>query len=238
MDLRLSLIIPAYNEEKRLDKTLRAAETYLSSQECDSEIIVVDDGSRDRTAGLVRESFPEVRLVSYQPNRGKGHAVKTGMLAAQGDYRVFYDADGSTPIEEIDKVWPRFEAGADVVIGSRSLPESDVAVRQHPFRELMGRGFNALVRMLLRERFADTQCGFKAFSRKAAEAVFARQLLDGFCFDSELLYIAARLGFRIDEIPVRWLNSPDSRVRIVSDSARMFTDLVRIRLNDLRGKYT
>jgi dolichyl-phosphate beta-glucosyltransferase len=235
--VRLSLVIPAYNEEERLGDTLTKALDYFQMQPYASEIVVVDDGSQDRTAALVRDAFPQVHLVSYCPNRGKGYAVKAGMLAASGEYRVFYDADGSTPVEEIDKLWPCFEAGADIVIGSRSLPESDVQVRQHIIRETTGRTFNLLVKIILGEPFVDTQCGFKAFTARSAQTVFSRQRLDGWSFDTELLFIAGRHGLRIDEVPILWRNSPRSRVRIVRDSARMFIELFRIRLNGWLGRY-
>ena len=235
--MRLSLVIPAYNEEERIGETLRDVDAYLARQDYEAEVVVVDDGSGDATASAAQAASPEVRLITYQPNRGKGHAVRTGMRAAAGDYRVFYDADGSTPIHEIERLWPRFEAGADVVIGSRSLPDSDVQVRQHILRQSMGRTFNVFVKLLLGAPYIDTQCGFKGLTADATEVVFSRQRLNGFCFDAELLYIARKHGLRIDEVPVRWINSPDSRVRVVGDSLGMFCDLVRVRLNDARGCY-
>jgi len=235
--VRLSLVIPAYNEKKRIGGSLRRVAAYLGRQSYEFEVIVVDDGSTDGTASIVTASLPTARLISYTPNRGKGHAVKTGMLQAQGAYRMFYDADGSTPIEELEKLWPRFDDGADVVIGSRSLPESDVRVRQHWVREYMGRTFNVFVKLLVLRGFVDTQCGFKGFTAKSAEILFSRQTRNGFSFDAELLYIAKKHGQRIDEIPVRWLNSPASSVKTITDSLRMLRDLLVIRLNDLTGKY-
>ncbi len=235
--MRLSLVIPAYNEERRIGDTLVKAEAYLATCGYGAEIVVVDDGSSDATAELIRCSFPGARLLSYGKNRGKGHAVKTGMLAARGDFRVFYDADGSTPIEELGKLWPHFEDGADIVIGSRSLPDSDVEIRQRFLREHMGRAFNHLLKCILHEPFVDTQCGFKGFTAAATETVFSRQRMEGFSFDSELLFIALLRGLRVDEVPVRWRNSPDSRVRIVGDSLRMFLDLFRIRWDGLLGRY-
>lgn len=235
--MHLSIVIPAFNEEPRIGDTLRLANAYLSKQGYDAEIIVVDDGSTDRTAFVVQTLYPDVRVISYAQNRGKGYAVKTGMLAAAGDYRIFMDADGSTPISDIELFWPRFDDGADIVIGSRSLPQSQVIVRQHPFRENMGRMFNVLVKLLLIPGFIDTQCGFKGFTARSAQVVLSRQRLDGFSFDTELLYIAQRHGLRIDEVPVLWCNSPHSRVRMFADSARMFWDLFRIRVNGMAGKY-
>jgi len=237
LPVRLSLIIPAYNEASRIGNTLRDCLDYFARQDYDFEIIVVDDGSHDGTSELVRREFPNVRLISYAPNRGKGYAVKQGMLEAQGQYRLFYDADGSTPISEVDKLWVPLSAGADVVIGSRSSPGSQVELHQNPLREFMGRTFNLLTRILLGERFIDTQCGFKVFTAESTAQIFPRQTLDRFCFDAELLYIARTQGLKITEIPVRWINSPNSRVTLVADSARMLKDLFKIRLNAIRNKY-
>jgi dolichyl-phosphate beta-glucosyltransferase len=235
--VRLSLIIPAYNEAGRIGNTLRQSLDYFARQDYQFEIVVVDDGSHDGTADLVRREFQNARLISYTPNRGKGYAVKQGMLQAQGRYRLFYDADGSTPISEVDKLWGPFAEGADVVIGSRSSPGSQVELHQRPLREFMGRTFNRLTHALLGERFIDTQCGFKAFTAESTTRIFPRQTLDRFCFDAELLYIARAQNLRITEIPVRWINSPNSRVTLVADSARMLKDLFKIRLNAIRGKY-
>jgi dolichyl-phosphate beta-glucosyltransferase len=197
----------------------------------------VDDGSVDNTADMVRAMFPDVKVIQYRQNRGKGYAVKTGMLAATGEFRLFSDADGSTPIEELEKMWVPFAQGADIVIGSRSLPDSDVQIRQHIVRETMGRTFNFFVQSLLGQSFIDTQCGFKGFTSNAAKTVFSRETIDGFSCDTEILYIAMKYGLKIAEIPVCWRNSPHSRVRIFSDSFWMFADLLRIRHNDLTGKY-
>ena len=234
---RLSLIIPAYNEERRIAVTLDHILSYLARQDYGAEIILVDDGSLDTTAELVKALYPKVSVISYTPNRGKGHAVKTGMLAATGDYRVFYDADGSTPINELDRMWPCFEAGADIVIGSRSLPESDVQVRQHYIRESMGRTFNKFVKMLLGLPFVDTQCGFKGFTARSAQNLFPRQRRNRFSFDAELLYIARKHHLRVHELPVCWINSPHSRVKLLRDSFDMLRGIFRIRLNDLARKY-
>jgi dolichyl-phosphate beta-glucosyltransferase len=234
---RLSLVIPAYNEERRIAITLDRILSYLARQDYDAEILVVDDGSLDTTAELVRALYPKMNVISYTPNRGKGHAVKIGMLAATGGYRVFYDADGSTPIDELDRMWPCFDAGADIVIGSRSLPESDVQVRQHYIRESMGRTFNKFVKTLLSLPFVDTQCGFKGFTARSARIVFPRQQRNRFSFDAELLYIARKHHLRVHELPVCWINSPHSRVKIVRDSFDMVRGVCRIRLNDLARKY-
>lgn len=234
---RLSLVIPAYNEEGRIAVTLDRIEQYLSRQDYEAEIILVDDGSLDTTAEFVRALYPKVNVVSYKPNRGKGYAVKMGMLAATGDYRVFYDADGSTPIDELGNMWPCFDAGADVVIGSRSLPESDVQVRQHYIREGMGRTFNKVVKVLLGLSYIDTQCGFKGFTARSAQILFPRQQRNRFSFDAELLYIARKHHLRVQELPVCWMNSPHSRVKLLRDSFDMVRGILRIRLSDLARNY-
>lgn len=236
--MHLSIVIPAFNEEPRIEETLQQVTDYLSSQTYDAEIIVVDDGSTDGTVSVVQTIFPKVRIVSYDQNRGKGYAVKEGMLAATGDYRLFYDADGSTPIEESEKLWPLFEAGADVVIGSRSLPESDVQRHQPWYREKMGRVFNLILKLLALTHFPDTQCGFKAFTSEATATLFTAQTIEHFSFDAELLYIAQRKGLRVEQIPVQWINCPHTRVSAMTDSFCMFLDIVVIRLNAWRGKYS
>ncbi|MFP4499396.1 MAG: dolichyl-phosphate beta-glucosyltransferase [Candidatus Hydrogenedentota bacterium] len=235
------MVIPAYNEADRIVDTLHGAIGYLDAEPYDAEIIVVDDGSDDGTRAAVEgvgaAGRTPVRCVHYAANQGKGFAVREGMAAATGDYRVFYDADGSTPIAELEKLWPRFEAGADVVIGSRSLPESDVAVRQAWYRECMGKVFNGVLRLLGLTRFRDTQCGFKGFTAAACAVIFPRQTIMHFSFDAELLYIAQLHGLRVDEVPLRWLNEPKSRVHPVRDAVRMFWDLLRVRWRALRGGY-
>jgi len=236
----LSLIIPAYNEEARLEATLKRVCAYLDAQPWAAEIIIVDDGSTDGTRQVGERAFAHHCITEFHHhprNRGKGYAVRGGMLDALGRYRVFYDADGSTPIEELEKLWPRFEAGADIVIGSRALAASDIQVRQAWYREGMGRVFNALLRLLRLTPYRDTQCGFKGFTAAAAQAVFPRQHCDGFAFDAEVLYIAARLGLRIDEVPVRWLNCEHTRLDPVRHSAHMFLEVLRIRLRAWAGRY-
>jgi dolichyl-phosphate beta-glucosyltransferase len=236
-EIHVSFVIPAYNEANRIGSTLRRMCDYFAGQKYTHEIIVVDDGSVDSTADVVRREYSSARVMTHQPNQGKGYAVKRGMLAARGRYRFYYDADGSTPIAELDKAWPLFEKGADIVIGSRSLPESDVQVRQNLMRQSMGRTYNKIVKLLLREKMIDTQCGFKGFTAESTETVFRRQTMTGFAFDAELLYIARKHRLRIAEMPIRWLNSPDSRVSMFRDSLNMLTDVLRVRLRDWRGAY-
>lgn len=229
---RLSLIIPAYNEEQRLKESLPPVLEYLQAQPYSWELLVVDDGSKDGTSQLVRElagGRTNVRVLRNEPNRGKGYSIRRGMLEACGDYRLFSDADFSTPIDEVEKFWAAVEEGYDVVIGSRGLAESQLLVRQNILRETMGRIFNFLVQTLLIPGIYDTQCGFKMFSAKAAESVFPRQTLDGFSFDVEILYLALQHGFRIKEVPIRWINSPATKVSPLRDATKMFIDLLKIR---------
>lgn len=233
----VSIVIPAYNEEQRIAGTLTQWREYFTAQPYQVEFIVVDDGSRDNTSGIVRESFPDVEVISYQPNRGKGYAVKQGMLAARGDYRFFCDADASTPIEEIEKVWPEFDAGAAVVIGSRALRGSDIRVHQAWYRENMGRCYNLLLRGLGLTSFPDTQCGFKGFTAESCGIIFPRQTICGFGADCEILYIARKHGLSIAQVPVRWQNSAESRVHPIFDSMAMIREAFAIRRNIFLGKY-
>ncbi len=239
--LDLSIVIPAYNESRRIGPTLDAACSYLAGAGLRGEILVVDDGSSDDTAGVVArlaESRPTLKLLSNGRNRGKGYTVRHGVLEARGAVVLFADADGSTPMGEAAKLLAALGPGqADGAIGSRSLAGSDLARPQPWHRRAMGWAFRNLVRALAVRGFRDTQCGFKAFRREAAQDVFRRQTLDRFAFDVEVLFIARRRGYRVVEVPVRWLNDPDSRVRPGRDSAHMLADLVRIRWRALRGAY-
>lgn len=236
----LSVVIPAYNEEGRLAATVSRIVEYAGSNFDRYEVLVVDDGSTDGTAGLARElsiGRPELSVIRNEENRGKGYSVRRGMLSAGGDLLLLSDADLSTPIEEMDKLLRYIDEGYDVAIGSRGLSDSQVEVRQPWYRERMGKTFNFLVRSLLIRGFRDTQCGFKLFRGEAAGEAFGRSTINGFAFDVEVLVIAERLGFRIREVPVRWLNSPHSKVGVVRDSARMFLDLLVIKMNSLRNAY-
>jgi len=233
---RLSVIVPAYNEARRIAPTLSGIEAFLVDEDFDFEVLLVDDGSSDHTVEVARAAWKGEGLATLrQPaNQGKGAAIRRGMLEARGEWRLFTDADNSTPIEELDKLWPLTRARGgerayDVCVGSRALPESALETRQPFYREWMGRTFNLLVRALVLGGIHDTQCGFKLFSRTAAEAIFPRQQLGGWAFDVECLLLARGLGFRIAEVPVRWIDSPASRLNPLSDSARMFGDLLRLR---------
>ena len=230
----LSVVIPAYNEENRLGPTLETIKGYLAERDYTSEVLVVDNGSRDRTSEVARDGGVEVM---EERRRGKGAAVRTGMLAARGEYVLFSDADLSTPIEEVEKLLAELRAGADVAIASRGLPESNLVKRQPWYRELVGRAGNLLVRMMAVGGIADTQCGFKLFPREIARRVFPAQRLTGAAFDVELLFIVQHAGWKIAEVPVTWIDSPDTRFSRVRDSLDALKDLVRIRINWLLGRY-
>ena len=232
----ISIVIPAYNEERRLGSTLHAVERYLASGAWNfGEVVVVDDGSSDSTAELAEETG--VRVLRNVTNRGKGYSVRRGVLEARGDWVLFSDADLSAPIEELETLWSAaMSHGAQCVIGSRAVDPSLIAVRQSRFRERTGRLFNYLMRLQTGMPFKDTQCGFKLFEGSVAREIFGRQRLDGFGFDVEILFIAARLGYQTIEVPVRWSNSVGTKVNVWS-GAKSFADPLRVRWNGFRGKY-
>jgi dolichyl-phosphate beta-glucosyltransferase len=236
----LSVVIPAYNEESRIPPTLEKLHRYLKDRYGDFEIIVVDDGSSDNTPSAVEnlgQKLDGIRLVRYAENRGKGYAVRTGVLASRGTLVLMCDADLSTPIEEIEKLKRFIRDGFAVAIGSRGLKESDILERQPWYRENMGKMFNLFVRILVTGGIHDTQCGFKLFRGDIARELFSKSLIDGFSFDVESLFLAKESGYTIKEVPVRWINSPTSRVRIMSDPVKMFLELFQIKVNSLLGRY-
>ena len=225
----LSIVIPAYNEERRLPATLVDYVAYLSSRGFAYEVIVVNDGSSDRTKEVV-ENFsklnPAVRLINLERNQGKGNAVKTGALSAEGELVLFADADGATPIAELKRLEDGILAGADVAIGSRAKKAEDTAVRTKLFLKIRGQTFNRIVNALLLPSIRDTQCGFKLFKRECAKFCFERQRSKGFSFDVEILYIAQQAGFAIAEIPINWTNIPGSKVHPILDPLRMLRDVI------------
>ena len=237
----ISIVIPAFNEERRLPKTLTHIHEYLTARQLRAEIIVVDDGSGDGTAKLVEgvgQQYPEVRLSSNGRNRGKGFSVRQGMLEARGEIALFTDADLSAPIEEADKLLAVLREGkCDGAIGSRAVDRSLIMVHQSMVREFMGIVFNRAVRCITGIRFADTQCGFKVFRREPARIIFEQQRIEGFGFDPEILFLAKRHGLVVAEVPVRWVNDPASKIHLFADSVRMFVALVAVRWNALRGRY-
>ena len=230
----LSVVIPAYNEENRLGPTVARIQEYLAGQSYTSDILVVNNASTDRTGEVARATG--VKVID-EPRRGKGAAVRSGMLAALGDYVLFSDADLSTPIEEVEKLLASVRERYDIAIASRGLPESNIVKRQPWYRELVGRLGNVLVRMAAVRGIADTQCGFKLFPREVAQKLFRVARLTGAAFDVEVLFVAQRRGLKIAEVPVTWIDSPDTRFNRVTDSLDALKDLVRIRINWLLGRY-
>jgi len=237
-DCFLSIVFPAHNEEKRLPRTLEQTAAFLQAQPYSAEIIVVENGSTDRTLAVAEEHaarFPMLRVI-YEEQRGKGRAVRRGMLAARGKYRFFCDVDLSMPITEINRFFPPQLEGAEIVIASREAPGS-VRYNEPAYRHTTGRVFNWMVKTLALPGIEDSQCGFKCFSASAAEALFPLQTIMGWSFDVELLYAARRRGLRIVELDIPWYFNPDSKIHVLRDSWRMFWDLLSIRWNGLRGRY-
>lgn len=235
-----SIVIPAYNESQRIAASLDKVLAYISQQHWVAEVLVVNDGSRDNTAEIVREyvkNHPVVRLIENPGNRGKGYSVRNGMLQAQGDLLLFSDADLSSPIYEAEKLFIEIRKGADMAIGSRWLQRELQTERQPLYRQLFGRIFNVLLRMLLGVKFKDTQCGFKAFNRKAAQELFSRQRIERWSFDPELIFLSGKLGLKVVEVPVEWAHDDRSKINPVVDGMKMFAELVKIRWADLTGKY-
>ncbi len=234
----LSVIVPAYNEERRLPESLRRIAGYLGKQGYTSEVIVVDDGSEDGTAQVAEEMMAELPILSLirTEHQGKGHAVKMGMLAGRGEYLFICDADLSMPIEELYKFLPPVLEGYDVAIASREIPGAR-RYDEPSHRHFMGRVFNWMVRLFAVRGFQDTQCGFKCFRREAARDVFTYQTMDGWGFDVEVLFIAQKRGCVIVEVPINWYYSANSRIHPVRDSIGMFTEVLKIRLNDWKGLY-
>jgi len=226
----ISIVMPVYNEEQRAPASLDRIFAFMDAGHPDYELVIVDDGSTDATVEVARQCAGgrNMRIESYGGNRGKGYAVRWGMARARGDFVLFTDADLSTPIEELDRLLGAIESGADIAIGSRAHPDSDVRVRQPFYRDRAGKLFNSLVRLVLLPDLHDTQCGFKLCRREPFVPIIERMTIDRFAFDVEMLYLAWRAGLRIAEVPVIWVNSPDSRVKLVHAAAAFF-DVLRIR---------
>ncbi len=236
----VSVIVPAYDEARRIERMLGEAVSYFRARGRSAEILVVDDGSQDETSAVVRgvaRSAPEVRLIRLAQNHGKGYAVRTGMVNASGARVLFADADGATPMPEIERLDQALDAGADLAVGSRAFVHAGVQVKRKWYRHVMGRTFHGLVSLLSVRGVKDTQCGFKLFRGAAAHDLVSRMRMTGFSFDVEVLLMAQRRGYRIAEVPVNWVHQPGSKVRIVRDSLRMSRDLLAIRANSVRGEY-
>jgi glycosyltransferase involved in cell wall biosynthesis len=238
--LSYSFVIPAYNEGVRLRPTLHALIRHIQEQNWDAEILVVNDGSTDDTAQIVREygkAHPQVLLVENPGNRGKGFSVRNGMLHAHGDICLFSDADLSSPITEAQKLFDAIAHGADIAIGSRWLRAELQTERQPLYRQAFGRIYNLVLRVFLGLRFADTQCGFKAFRRDAAQRIFPLQRIERWGFDPEILFLARRAGLRVEEVPVLWAHSEGTRLHPFRDGLRMFLEVIRIRWYAIAGNY-
>lgn len=237
---QFSVVIPAYNEAARIPSTLEAVVNCIRTRGWSAEVVVVNDGSTDGTGNVVKEfaaSAPEVRLLENPGNRGKGYSVRNGLLHSFGDVVMFTDADLSAPMEEAEGLFDAIAEGADIAIGSRWLERKRQTIRQPFYRQFFGRCFNALTRMVMGLPYADTQCGFKAFTRSAAQTVFQLQTIDRWGFDPEILFIALKRGFRITEVPVSWAHDERTRMSYLKDGLRMLQDIAQVRWNALLGRY-
>jgi glycosyltransferase involved in cell wall biosynthesis len=233
----LSIVVPAYNEARRLRDTLERLCQFKELRPYSIELMVVDDGSTDQTVAIISQ-FQGIRLVRNDRNHGKGFTVRHGVLEARGEFVLFTDADLSTPIEEVDKLLSALQSsGADAAVGSRALKRELIGIHQPLFRDMAGRFFNLLVRAFTGLRLHDTQCGFKLFKRRSTRRAFERMRVEGFGFDPELLFLIERGGGRVVEVPVRWNDNPATKVRFLRDSTRMFLDLIAIHWRSLMGKY-
>lgn len=235
----LSVVIPAYNEAKRIGKTLEAVDAYLDKQDYTSEVVVVIDGASDNTAAVVnglKNRFERIVLVDRKQNRGKGYTVREGMLKASGQIRLFTDADNSTSIDQVANLLPYFKEDFDVVIGNRDMKGSNIAVPQVWYKELAGKLGNVVIQIVAVPGVSDTQCGFKAFSAKAAEEVFTRAVIDRWGFDVEALALARKFKFKIKQVPVTWINDPESHVKL-SSYLQVFKETFQVRWGLLTGRY-
>jgi dolichyl-phosphate beta-glucosyltransferase len=235
-----SIVVPAYNEAKRLEATLDLVLGYVAAQKWNAEVLVVNDGSKDATRDIVLRRAahnPALRLVENPGNRGKGYSVRHGVMEARGEFILFTDADLASPIEEGEKLLAALAAGADMAIGSRWLDTSLQTRPQPLYRRVLGRVFNLALRLVLGMNYKDTQCGFKAFRRGAAAAVFPLQIIERWGFDPEILFLARRLGFRVDEVAVKWAHQENTKISPIRDGLRMFTELLTIRWYAVSGRY-
>jgi len=237
---RYSIVVPAYNEQARIGSTLEQILHHLRAQQWNAEVVVVDDGSRDDTLEILNRfarEHPHVRVLQNPGNQGKGYAVRNGMLNARGEVLLFTDADMSSPISEASKLFAALEQGADVAIGSRWLDPSLQFQRQSLQRQALSRLYNIFLRIVLWFPYRDTQCGFKAFTRRAAEMIFPQQRVTRWGFDPEILFLAHRLGLKVAEVPVRWGHDEGSKIHPVRDGLRMAADTLKVRWNAMAGKY-
>ena len=237
---RLSIVIPAYNESARIEATLDRVMSCVDEQRWDAEVLVVDDGSKDGTATIVArwmELYPRLHLIKNPGNRGKGYSVRNGLLQAAGDVVLFTDADLSSPMEEANRLMAALDRGADVAIGSRWMERERQTIHQPLYRQFFGRCFNAITRTVMGLPFKDTQCGFKAFKREAAQVIFRLQRIERWGFDPEILFIARKLKYKIVEVPVTWGHDERSRMSYLKDGMKMLEEMAVIRYNSLAGRY-
>jgi glycosyltransferase involved in cell wall biosynthesis len=236
----LSIVIPAYNEGARIENALERVLACVAERNWNAEVLVVDDGSSDNTTDIVHhwmQTHPNLHLIHNEGNRGKGYSVRNGLLQAQGQIVMFTDADLSSPIEEAERLIAALDDGADVAIGSRWLEKQRQTIHQPLYRRFFGRCFNWVTRKLMGLPYKDTQCGFKAFKRDAAQVIFRLQTIERWGFDPEILFIARKLGYRIDEVPVTWGHDERSRISYLKDGMKMLEDMAHIRKNSIRGRY-
>src|ERR1700722_20583914 len=237
---QLSIVIPAYNESARIEHALDRVLSCVAEQSWDAEVLVVDDGSTDDTAAIVQRwmtKYPRLLLVENPGNRGKGYSVRNGLLQAAGDIVMFTDADLSAPMQEAERLVAAIDGGADVAIGSRWLDKQKQTVHQPLYRRFFGRCFNKVTKLVMGLPFQDTQCGFKAFRRDAAQTIFRLQTIERWGFDPEILFIARKLKYRIVEVPVTWGHDERSRMSYLKDGMKMLEEMAQIRANSLRGRY-
>jgi len=237
----LSVVIPAYNEEKRLAPVLESIISFFAGKGIDFEIVVVNDGSTDNTGALVKQfavQHKQIRLIEHAPNKGKGYAIKIGVLAANGELILINDADGSSPIAEFDRLLASIKNGADIALGSRAKPDPACTINALPYRTYIGNTFNRIVQSILLPGIYDTQCGFKLFKKAAAHDVFSAATINGYAFDVETIYVAQLRKYRLEEVPINWNNIPGSKVNIFVDSLKMLIEVLKIKCNAARGKYS
>lgn len=236
----LSIVIPAYNESARIERALERVLSCVASRRWDAEVLVVDDGSTDRTTDIVRhwmDSHPNLQLIHNEGNRGKGYSVRNGLLQARGQVVMFTDADLSSPIEEAERLLAALDEGADVAIGSRWLDKQRQTIHQPLYRRFFGRCFNWVTRKVIGLPYKDTQCGFKAFKREAAQTIFRLQTIERWGFDPEILFIARKLKYKVVEVPVTWGHDERSRISYLRDGMKMLEEMAEIRMNSLHGRY-
>lgn len=239
--LSYSIVIPAFNESERLYDSLQKIVAFLADQKLSAEVLVVNDGSRDNTAEIIRQfadRYPFIRLIENPGNRGKGYSIRNGMLQANGDIVLFTDADLSAPITEAPKLFAEIAKGADVAFGSRWLVAKMQTERQSFMRQFAGRMYNILMRVVLGLKYKDTQCGFKAFNRRAVDTIFTRQRIERWGFDVELLFLGRKFRLRMVEVPVAWAHDDRSKINPLLDGIKMFGEMLSIRWNSITGKYS